>query len=226
MSRPYATTTPSSTPAVSSARWSSTTSIPSSVAASLTGLGDVAEPLPRRRSGRVTTTATSSPAATSASQRPDGQLGRPEVRRAGDQAVTGGRSRARRHRMPLIQPSGTMAAWPRWTSPGRPPTSSGTRSPPTPPMGCPGATRPPSPRRSPSSSASRQPARLSTPSACAPPTRTGRPATATPRPGSRWCRTIRSAGRATSSTPPTPWPRAPPRRPRWLAASCPRPRPR
>ena len=39
---------------------------PSSVAASLTGLGVVAPPRPRRRSGRVTHRAMSCPAATSA----------------------------------------------------------------------------------------------------------------------------------------------------------------
>ena len=39
---------------------------PSSVAAPFTGLGEVAGPLARRRSGRVTTRATSWPAATRA----------------------------------------------------------------------------------------------------------------------------------------------------------------
>ena len=85
MSRPYATTTPSSgrTGIETSSPISVVAGRPSSRAAAFTGVGEAAGPRPRRRSGPLTTSATSCPAATSARSGGTASSGVPRKARRG-----------------------------------------------------------------------------------------------------------------------------------------------
>ena len=120
MIRPKATTTPSSAAAPSASSTSWDTGRPSSSAAALTGLGEVAVPRPRRRSGRVTTSATSWPAATSA--------------RSGGTAISGVPRKTSRNAV-AVSAAATVAS--RAALPGAPPAGGGTR--PSPRAAAPGS---------------------------------------------------------------------------------------